>query len=166
MTVKVIYRDSTSFCTNWFTCHFEKCHDIRTYRSTFHYYSSFLQVRIAQWNCEVSFSLYNRRFMSQATRTRHFVRSARRGEEEKKRLWQFSNNGTRLHRSFWHQRRQSIFVRVGGRKSQNGLVTGALFFLLPSSHTSRKMPRLPCFAHKAPVTPARFAMNLNWILKA
>ena len=44
---------------------------------------------------------------------------------------------------------------VGGRKSQNhGLVTDALFFLLPSSCASRKMPRLHRLVHKAPVMQA------------
>ena len=51
--------------------------------------------------------------------------------------------------------RQSIFVGVGGRKSQNnGLFTGALFFLLPSSRASLKMPRWHRLAHKAPVMQA------------
>ena len=36
--------------------------------------------------------------------------------------------------SFWHHRRQSVLVGVGGQKSQNNwLVTEALFFLLPST---------------------------------
>ena len=40
----------------------------------------------------------------------------------------------------------------------------ALYFFFSPRLTldaSRKMPRLPCLAHKAPVMPARFAMNLN-----
>ena len=49
----------------------------------------------------------------------------------------------------------SIFVGVGGGKSENsGLFTGALFFLLPSSRASLKMPRLYRLAHKAPVMQA------------
>ena len=44
---------------------------------------------------------------------------------------------------------------VGGRKSQNnGLFTGALFLLLPSSRASRKIPRLHRLAHKTPVMQA------------
>ena len=51
--------------------------------------------------------------------------------------------------------RQSIFVGVGGRKSQNnGIFTGALFFLLPSSRSSRKMLRWHRLADKAPVMQA------------
>ena len=43
-----------------------------------------------------------------------------------------SSNGWCFHWSFRNNRRQSIFVGVGGRKSQkNGLVTGALFFSSP-----------------------------------
>ena len=38
-----------------------------------------------------SASLHNRRFMSQARRTRHFARSARRGEEKKIKLYFFSS---------------------------------------------------------------------------
>ena len=50
---------------------------------------------------------------------------------------------------------QYQFVGVGGRKSQNNvLFTGALFFLLPSSRASRKIPRLHRLPHKAPVMQA------------
>ena len=50
---------------------------------------------------------------------------------------------------------QYQFVGVGGRKSQNNvLFTGALFFLLPSSRASRKIPRLNRLPHKAPVMQA------------
>ena len=46
---------------------------------------------------------------------------------------------------------------VGGRKCQNnGLVTGAIFFLCPGSRASRKMPRSPRLTHNTPVIQATY----------
>ena len=63
--------------------------------------------------------------------------------------WQFSSNGSCFDWSFWHRCCQSISVGISEWRSQNnGLVTGALFFLLPSSHTLCKMLCSPCLAIK------------------
>ena len=63
--------------------------------------------------------------------------------------WQFSSNGSCFDWFFWHHCCQSISVGIGEWRSQNnGLVTGALFFLLPSSHTLCKMLCSPCLAIK------------------
>ena len=63
--------------------------------------------------------------------------------------WKFSSNGSCFDWSFWHHRRQSIFVREGGWKSQNnGLVTDALFLLLHSI-----------------VSRAKCRVRLAWLIK-
>ena len=77
-------------------------------------------------NCN---SLYNRRFMSLARRTRYFQQRARRARIAKR-----------------------------GKKKK---ISQKYFFLLPSSRASRKMPRLPRLANKAPVMQARITMNCN-----
>ena len=63
-----------------------------------------------------------------------------------------------LHWSFWHDRRQSIFVGVGvgGRARTMDWQQALYFFLLPSSRVSRfaQMPCLPRLSHKAPVMQA------------
>ena len=75
--------------------------------------------------------------------------------------WQFSSNASCFDWLFWHHCCQSISVGIGEWRSQNnGLVTGALFFLLPSSRTLCKMPRSPCLAHKAPVMQTKSKKNL------
>ena len=75
--------------------------------------------------------------------------------------WQCSINGSCFDWSFWHHCCQSISVGIGEWRSRNnGLVTGALFFLLPSSCTLCKMPRSPCLAHKAPVMQTNSQKNL------
>ena len=75
-------------------------------------------------NCN---SLYNRRFMSLARRTRYFAQRARRSRIAKR-----------------------------GKKKK---ISQKYFLLLPSSRASRKMPRLPRLANKAPVMQARITMN-------
>ena len=63
-----------------------------------------------------------------------------------------------LYWSFWHDRRQSIFVGVGvgGRARTMDWQQALYFFLLPSSRVSRfaQMPCLPRLSHKAPVMQA------------
>ena len=63
-----------------------------------------------------------------------------------------------LHWSFWHDRRQSIFVGVGvgGRARTMDWQQALYFFLLPSSRVSRfaQMPCLPHLSHKALVMQA------------
>ena len=63
-----------------------------------------------------------------------------------------------IHWSFWHDRRQSIFVGVGvgGRARTMDWQQALYFFLLPSSRVSRfaQMPCLPRLSHKAPVMQA------------
>ena len=48
-------------------------------------------------------------------------------------------------------------VNICGRRCQNnGLVTGAIFFLFPGSRASGKMPRSPRLTHNTPVMQATY----------
>ena len=59
---------------------------------------------------------------------------------------------------YFAQRARRARIAKRGKKKK---ISQKYSFLLPSSRASRKMPRLPRLANKAPVMQARITMNCN-----